>query len=1011
MNGQAEFSIDYLQPKIWLDADDNYTILSKNEKVSEWLDKSGSSYHLSQSNEAQKPFTNSGKINGKNVIFNRKDQHKLGRVTPENANWQDLFIVSQWTGTEDKFPGWAGLVTASSLSGDGLGVGILGHHQQKHIFKNTANGWFDHFYLNGIYSEQWNVFEEMKQPFLASISSDSSISVKGLIVGVDRNYNTRGWEGYIGEIIAFDYKLSDYERSRVSNYLSYKWNLPNSSEQNNILPFESPFRVDENGSLSANKIFDYETDDINHSISLQAVDDAGNLLKRDIYILIENVIEDYDSDGIEDFYDNDLDGDGVSNSDEISFKSDPWDKNSFNLPPSHISQTAEFSLTENSVNGTEVGVIDAKDLETNHDISFSIVPQFPNKIHPLVWLDTEDNSTLIDEKSAILTWFDRSKNGNDFIQNNESTSPSFGHRKHADHKVVNFNGNSFLYADDLIYVGESFSIFLVAGIDETDDAVDSLFSAYTSCTTRTFQFDARTPGRFEGMLLSNSEIAKDIKFMPQSEMGPAIYELVFNFNSQKLECFLNGNSLGTASYHTLPDPNLVFRLFTNRSASAYPSGFVGEFIILPFAADQEQRKLIEGYLGSKWQITTNDPIFDPLYSISETGKIFLRNKLDFETDQNHSLIVRVTDSKGAYSDRTYSIQTLNVVEDRDNDGIEDHYDPDDDNDGIPDTIDTDNDNDGFSDSYEIAYGSDPYNANSVANKFPTALYLNGSNIVENSPLNTIVGKLVTEDPDLSDTFSYTLISGEGSNSNALFTLSTDGILNTAYVFDHEDRKDHSIRVRVEDQFGASLENSFSLTIDNLYLPVAVTHPHTEGANEVLFKGEILENGGEAPESFGIQLSSNITFENAETLLSSKITGKFFSITKRELALARTYYYRAFAINSEGTAYGAIMRFHQPGPDWWLDLSPETTNGWIIDSWMGSMHPYPNQWAYHRRLGWIFMNPDGSDGYWIWREENGWLWTNSYTWPFLWAHGNPIGSTCWPENNKALFYDYGSGSVR
>jgi hypothetical protein len=59
----------------------------------------------------------------------------------------------------------------------------------------------------------------------------------------------------------------------------------------------------------------------------------------------------------------------------------------------------------------------------------------------------------------------------------------------------------------------------------------------------------------------------------------------------------------------------------------------------------------------------------------------------------------------------------------------------------------DDDNDGFPDSYEIAYGSDPYNARSIANKFPTALYLNGSNIVENSPLNTIVGKLVAIDPE------------------------------------------------------------------------------------------------------------------------------------------------------------------------------------------------------------------------------------------------------------------------
>ena len=47
----------------------------------------------------------------------------------------------------------------------------------------------------------------------------------------------------------------------------------------------------------------------------------------------------------------------------------------------------------------------------------------------------------------------------------------------------------------------------------------------------------------------------------------------------------------------------------------------------------------------------------------------------------------------------------------------------------------------------------------------------------------------------------------------------------------------------------------------IFISVAVTHPHTEGV-EVLFKGEILENGGEATESFGIQLSSNITFENA-----------------------------------------------------------------------------------------------------------------------------------------------------
>ena len=51
-----------------------------------------------------------------------------------------------------------------------------------------------------------------------------------------------------------------------------------------------------------------------------------------------------------------------------------------------------------------------------------------------------------------------------------------------------------------------------------------------------------------------------------------------------------------------------------------------------------------------------------------------------------------------------------MVEDLDGDGIEDAYD-------------TDDDGDGYSDAEEIAYGSDPRDANSVADTLPTALTL------------------------------------------------------------------------------------------------------------------------------------------------------------------------------------------------------------------------------------------------------------------------------------------------
>ena len=69
-------------------------------------------------------------------------------------------------------------------------------------------------------------------------------------------------------------------------------------------------------------------------------------------------------------------------------------------------------------------------------------------------------------------------------------------------------------------------------------------------------------------------------------------------------------------------------------------------------------------------------------------------------------------------DRSFTINLLNIVEDNDQDGVEDHYDPDD-------------DNDGFSDLDELSYGSDPFDSKSVANAAPDSLDLNGTTILEN----------------------------------------------------------------------------------------------------------------------------------------------------------------------------------------------------------------------------------------------------------------------------------------
>ena len=84
------------------------------------------------------------------------------------------------------------------------------------------------------------------------------------------------------------------------------------------------------------------------------------------------------------------------------------------------------------------------------------------------------------------------------------------------------------------------------------------------------------------------------------------------------------------------------------------------------------------------------------------------------------------------------MEVLNQIEDLDGDGIEDHLDR--------------RRRGWFSDAEEIAYGSDPQNADSVANAAPDSLELLNVEIMENQPDDTIVGKLVGSDPDETSPF-------------------------------------------------------------------------------------------------------------------------------------------------------------------------------------------------------------------------------------------------------------------
>jgi hypothetical protein len=97
------------------------------------------------------------------------------------------------------------------------------------------------------------------------------------------------------------------------------------------------------------------------------------------------------------------------------------------------------------------------------------------------------------------------------------------------------------------------------------------------------------------------------------------------------------------------------------------------------------------------------------------------------------------------------------------------------------------------------------------NETPTDITLSASSIAENQASGTTVGTLNTTDPDAGNTFTYTLVSGDGDADNANFTI--DGTtLKTAASFDLETKSSYAIRVKAMDQDGLTVQKQFTITV-------------------------------------------------------------------------------------------------------------------------------------------------------------------------------------------------------
>ena len=172
-----------------------------------------------------------------------------------------------------------------------------------------------------------------------------------------------------------------------------------------------------------------------------------------------------------------------------------------------------------------------------------------------------------------------------------------------------------------------------------------------------------------------------------------------------------------------------------------------------------------------------------LFSIDSNGTLRTASVFDYESNSSFQIRAKVRDQYNLFVKENFVVEVLNQIEDLDGDGIEDYLDPDD-------------DGDGYSDAEEIAYGSNPRDANSTANAapqitlgnaFPNQLDSNGVFHISHTENKTHIIQVTATDVD-GDDLNYSIYGWQDLHHFEI--NATNGKLSFKNSPDYESPNDH-----------------------------------------------------------------------------------------------------------------------------------------------------------------------------------------------------------------------------
>lgn len=236
---QVNFSPIIMQPKAWWDASDTTTITASSGAVSQWNDKSGNGYNLTQSTGAAQPTTDLNKKNGLNVLkFDGGDVMNYAGTTGMNVGNVTFLGVFEETTTSDN----AGFFVAHANTGndfDRTDAIVNASVTASHLFETVrqtgnarvAGGGATPF---AVWTSLWTtgslVARRNRQTLNVTAQTGTWGTANGGFVVGGRYLSgavaaSNRLTGNIGEMVVFDRELTFPEYDFLAAHLMRKWGI------------------------------------------------------------------------------------------------------------------------------------------------------------------------------------------------------------------------------------------------------------------------------------------------------------------------------------------------------------------------------------------------------------------------------------------------------------------------------------------------------------------------------------------------------------------------------------------------------------------------------------------------------------------------------------------------------------------------------------------------------------------------------------------------------------------